>query len=318
MDRVASLKKEAVPAERFFRPLNLQNPNQNAGDGTYEPQADAITAPQEVNTLRKETLCPVCRAADMEFSQDGVQECPICGHLAEPEPLDNPDLSMAQDADLRSDTTDVKTPEGEDQVPAVNPAAPATDQITFTPVSKARKTNDTTGVISEMFETILTTTSKDVVDQILPLPKEASVETTLGVEHPIHGATLKALVESGLQVSIEYPGAASRMAKKVDLSKPSPALFHLLMTEDSARRLKTTFANVPLVLSADKGEDIEKALEIIRTTEPFKTAAKPKSTILPEGKKITDAPKNEKVLSDQLAPVESADVHIHMSPEEIR
>jgi hypothetical protein len=58
------------------------------------PQSELMTVPEDVDSLRQEELCPVC-GSDME---EGHQ-CEVCGYVAPPEGLDNPDLDKAQQPD---------------------------------------------------------------------------------------------------------------------------------------------------------------------------------------------------------------------------
>lgn len=55
------------------------------------PQADQPTAPDAVDTLREEKVCPVC-ASEM---QDG--HCTVCGYEEPPPAIQNPDLQAAQE-----------------------------------------------------------------------------------------------------------------------------------------------------------------------------------------------------------------------------
>lgn len=51
------------------------------------PQSENVTAPEEVDTLRQEKICPVC-GSDMDS-----EKCDVCGHIDPPEGLDTPDLT---------------------------------------------------------------------------------------------------------------------------------------------------------------------------------------------------------------------------------
>lgn len=53
------------------------------------PQVDELKMPEEVDTLREETVCPVC-GSDMDD-----ETCQVCGFTKPPEGFDNPDLSKA-------------------------------------------------------------------------------------------------------------------------------------------------------------------------------------------------------------------------------
>lgn len=57
------------------------------------PQGDMTVAPDKVDTMRQEQLCPIC-GSDMD---DGV--CQVCNYEEPPEGFDNPDLEKAQQVD---------------------------------------------------------------------------------------------------------------------------------------------------------------------------------------------------------------------------
>lgn len=80
-----------------------------------EPQSDLTKAPEEVDTLRKERICPVC-GSDMD-----EDTCEVCGYEAPPEGFDNPDLH-------KDDQPELGGPEGapEEAVDEVIPADPNT------------------------------------------------------------------------------------------------------------------------------------------------------------------------------------------------
>lgn len=58
-----------------------------------EPQSEMTVAPDQVDTLRQEQVCPIC-GSDME---DGV--CEVCNYEEPPEGFDNPDLGKAKEVD---------------------------------------------------------------------------------------------------------------------------------------------------------------------------------------------------------------------------
>lgn len=58
-----------------------------------KPQSDMVSAPQSVDTLRQEQVCPIC-GSDMD---DGV--CEVCNYEEPPEGFDNPDLNKAKEVD---------------------------------------------------------------------------------------------------------------------------------------------------------------------------------------------------------------------------
>lgn len=88
------------------------------------PQADLMTVPEYVDTMREEEVCPVC-GSNME---EGHQ-CEVCGYVAPPEGLDNPDLDQAQTLNQPSDQPQMDTPKdlgqpGTTEVGSPNPTPP--------------------------------------------------------------------------------------------------------------------------------------------------------------------------------------------------
>jgi hypothetical protein len=93
------------------------------------PQSDMLHAPEEIDTLRDEEVCPICG------SVMDAEECEVCGYVEPPEGFDNPDLSKAKDTDLREqngedgkeDDAFEDIPEGQlgpvDSQPTSNPQA---------------------------------------------------------------------------------------------------------------------------------------------------------------------------------------------------
>lgn len=83
-----------------------------------EPQAFHTTAPEDVDTLREEKVCPLC-GSDI----DDVK-CDVCGYEEPPEQLQNPDLDQAKAVDTGDETDqDVQLPPD----PATPPAGEAAE-----------------------------------------------------------------------------------------------------------------------------------------------------------------------------------------------
>lgn len=294
----------ANPLDFFVEPVGAQH---STGDPNHIPQSEQITAPQHVDTLRAETRCPVCHAADMTTDPDGIERCPVCGHVQEPEPLNNPDLGQARDTDLRQDVTDATDPDGNRQVPVDD----GTDSVEFAPMSPvapvgptARKATSAGEGISDMFETVLKTESKTEADAVLPA-KIGRVETTLGGDAGIHIGTYNAIKEAGKTARIVFP-EIPHTNNFVEVPQDAP-LFAYFMAEESAMRKRTKFSEVPIVIEAASQDDADKIAEIIREhaqTQPSREAATNKKTPVTTDKQ-TDEPKDAKIISDEHAPRES-------------
>lgn len=70
------------------------------------PQAELISAPEDVDTLRQEAICDICG------STMDSETCDVCGYTKPPEGFDNPDLSQAGQNDIGQDTNDPANPMG--------------------------------------------------------------------------------------------------------------------------------------------------------------------------------------------------------------
>jgi hypothetical protein len=76
-----------------------------------EPQEFHTKAPEDVDTMREEKICPLC-GSDM----DDIK-CAVCGYEEPPEQLQNPDLTKADEADDLSNDGDQVTIPADDNVP---------------------------------------------------------------------------------------------------------------------------------------------------------------------------------------------------------
>lgn len=62
------------------------------------PQSENIKAPEDVDTLREEKICPVC-GSDMD-----AEKCDVCSYIEPPDGLNTPDLTAAQDFDIQQES----------------------------------------------------------------------------------------------------------------------------------------------------------------------------------------------------------------------
>lgn len=92
------------------------------------PQSDLLTAPEEIDTLREENVCPVC-GSTMEEHQ-----CDVCGYVAPPPEFDNPDLAQAQQTDLSAqpDGVGISSPNQPSELdnPGGSPSQPTNPGLT--------------------------------------------------------------------------------------------------------------------------------------------------------------------------------------------
>lgn len=106
------------------------------------PQSELLHAPDEVETLRNEHICPVCGS-----SMDD-ETCEICGYIEPPEGFNNPDLEKAKETDLSGDVgleSDLTEPAPEPSQGLEGPTGLATP-----PPSNPSNPGLTAGVRNEM------------------------------------------------------------------------------------------------------------------------------------------------------------------------
>jgi hypothetical protein len=100
------------------------------------PQSDMLHAPEEIDTLRDEEVCPICG------SVMDAEECEVCGYVEPPEGFDNPDLSKAKDTDLREQNgEDGKEDEAFEDIPE-GQLGPVDSQPTSNPQALAHVRSD--------------------------------------------------------------------------------------------------------------------------------------------------------------------------------
>lgn len=263
------------------------------------PQSDLIGAPSEVDTLRDELLCKNCEADHYVEDSDGVQRCPTCSDPLEPAPLDNPDLTRvererAEEDDLGADAGDEVT---------FTEAEPDSDSF-ISPIEPI-KPSAAVGVIGEMkFETTLTTNSKAEIDKLIPVTS-AVQETLVTWPGGIHGGTHAAIASAGLAGTVTYPSG-------VTLPIPDDKANRHFGQQIPYKRENglSDLSQIPITLEFPD-EQIEAAIQIIHAggSRRPQGAAQGKSVIKP-GSRPADHPKDEKVLTDQHAPVESSKLTI--------
>lgn len=86
---VVSTHDSKEEAQIEARKLNSQRESTTHVAEAPPPQVDELKVPEKVDTLREESICPVCGS---DLSED---TCSVCGYQRPPDGFDNPDLSAA-------------------------------------------------------------------------------------------------------------------------------------------------------------------------------------------------------------------------------
>lgn len=106
------------------------------------PQVDELKMPEPVDTLREESICPVC-GSDMD-----EETCEVCGYTRPPEGFDNPDLTKAN-PDLQDEQDENQAEPHEEEFDGSKP--PEGDSTSNNP-SFAHVTNDMSWKVSTTHE----------------------------------------------------------------------------------------------------------------------------------------------------------------------
>jgi hypothetical protein len=117
--KVLSTHDSEEQAKSAFRAMEMHMHGKTA-DTTQVPQSDMTKAPNSVDTLRQEQVCPIC-GSDME---DGV--CEVCNFEEPPEGFGNPDLDKAKQVDEQMHQQDAEqAQQGQGQQPSDVTPGPA-------------------------------------------------------------------------------------------------------------------------------------------------------------------------------------------------
>lgn len=281
--------------------------NEKPGDAddrqkNYVPQSEQISAPQEVDTLRDEMLCKNCEADHYTEDTDGILRCPTCGDESEPHPFDNPDLSKAEkdrpnDEQEQTGDDQVTFDDKQQQTPA-QPPTPAAGGNSIQPIQPISPINSSIseGVINDMkFETKFETDDVKAMDKLHPVTA-ARLDTQVTYPGGIHGGTHAALADAGLVGTVTYPSGTT-------LPLPDERANRHFGEQIRFKRANSlpNLSGVPISLEFPD-DQIEHATAIVHNGGPVGREGA-KKVINPGGKVQT--PKDEKIISDQVTPIES-------------
>jgi hypothetical protein len=218
---------------------------------------------------------------------------------------------------MREQNQVLENEDGDISVPAEDDGVEISPVNGVNPVQRATKTTISAEGISDMWETTLTTTSKEMADAVLPVKEAASQEITIGFRGGIHFGTHMAFKQAGISATVTYLAAEGDNVQQIP-SRPIKD-FKLMKASMVAGGFESP-ADIPVLVES---EDVEQAVQIIQAggmgagpmggpeaAQPMaKKAAEAspanKTPVLPQKKeRASDEPKGE-VVSDQLKPVEA-------------
>jgi hypothetical protein len=153
------------------------------------PQSEMTTAPEEVDTLRQDRVCPIC-GSDME---EGI--CEVCNYEEPPEGFNNPDLEKAKETDLRREEDVAQDALEQQQLGAPGQGAPQPGQGPETGVAGSpgmqqpiQSSTSVTSTAASAFDVTWLNTSFSAPAATLIGEKTASINTQ---ERPILPVTRK-------------------------------------------------------------------------------------------------------------------------------
>lgn len=287
------------------------------------PQSDMVGAPAKVDTLRDESRCTNCDAGNYQQDSDGVMRCETCGAEQEPRPLDNPDLTKAQSEDDGAAPTEDGSDEVKFDDKQDDPSA-STGSDFIKPIEPIKPASATKEINEMKFTTKIETDSKAEIDSLLPV-EAAQADTVVGYPGGIHGGTHGALAQAGLSGYVNYPPSSAfpegvRLALPAN-EEPVPELGIDPATGEPRKNVPGSHFKAQIFYKKDNGlphlgevpislefpdDQLAHAQAIVNAGGPAnRVSAQPKKVIKPNTTS-KDKPKDEKVISDQLAPVESS------------
>lgn len=153
-------------------------------DRNPPPQSEMATAPDQVDTLRQEQICPIC-GSDMD---EGV--CEVCNYEEPPEGFDNPDLEKAKEVDQQMRQEDAQQaaqgqqPMDSSQIEQEPGAGPQMGMAPGSPSMTTSKAESTVGVSVERQDSEKTSRINTQERPILPATRKLT-------DKPLNPKTVK-------------------------------------------------------------------------------------------------------------------------------
>lgn len=215
-------KSEEEAAELAARTVNKQKSSSVRTAENPVPQADMMTAPEHVDTMRENEVCPVC-GSDM----DEGHQCEVCGYVAPPDGLDNPDLSQAQN------TNELQDPESLGN-PANNPDIQVPSEVDTPPAGPPSNLPSTSSVTNDMTWQVhhpklagqINPVEKPLQSNPRPATDEPQENILSDQDKPVTNRTAASMIAavnqgdkmSDTKTAADAPTADTRADKRVDVT----------------------------------------------------------------------------------------------------
>lgn len=176
------------------------------------PQSEMSHAPEKVDTLREEQICPVCGSSMDEDT------CDVCGHEEEPKGFGNPDLTKARDVDLPVEPMNdprIESP-GQEAPPLETPVAPEATNTPSNPTALAHVTKDMAWDVPQKTAARINKVERPLVATERPQTNEPSEKVLVDQTRP---------VTSRVRTAEDFIAAAGRkhMNHTADAASGAPA-----------------------------------------------------------------------------------------------
>lgn len=203
------------------------------GEKDNEPQAYKPTAPEKVDTLRHDFVCPNC-GSDMEELNSGQVLCEVCGFEKEPDGFDNPDLEMAKEVDLRQNQEDIvkQRPVPEQTAPQPLPAQAEPPLQPVPPVAPIARVS-------------------------------AVVETVMGENGGLHGEAMRVIAQNNLRGRIIAPYGEFDLPAGRD--HQMAFMSYVLSQRKAGKNMRDVIASIPITVEAADDETLNQILTIIHS-----------------------------------------------------
>ena len=288
------------------------------------PQSEMLHAPEELDTLRKEEVCPVC-GSNMDD-----ESCEICGFVEPPKEFQNPDLERAKEVNLQDNQLDPQSlgepPAPESGPPAFSdPAAPQGMNPAPTASVKNAMATWTTSLHPKVAGRI-NTTERPITTETAPASDEPSENVVQDETQPV---TSKVRTASDF-IAAAGRGKETNMSSTRTAAEPVPAAKPDKRVDvegvggiADASNEQASVADAQIDVEGQGGtgvEDVSADQEGVNVEKAVDTAGSGPTTTFPKGDQANPVggpayPTSAKKGTDPVDPVGKADDRVDLEQE---
>jgi ribosomal protein L37AE/L43A len=151
---------------------------------TKKPQSESVTAPERVDTLSNDLVCPNCESDNLQEDPDQIWRCPTCEYELPPEEFRAPDLQKAREMDVKQKVDSEQNEEGEQETKTDESGQ--SNEVEFEDDKKQKKTSPVAPV-SPLSKTINNNNSNRIISDMDWTTKPENVEFVANYLNTVEG-----------------------------------------------------------------------------------------------------------------------------------